>query len=757
MRGLRRRPSVIVLLGSTAALLLGGTTPVAAIQPPSPGEPNVSLPEGRIFYTNPGTDPSKPNAGFPSLFNASVTNADGIRTPRLLTTYGTGADAVGRNATAMLVTTDNGASWSPAALPSAWAGMTNAVRLSDPAGTIVSVDYEPISISLSAPDPDPATPHNENHSVFRRWTVNGSTWTSAGTATTSFPGSPPASWSRFHRGILLLGDGRTMLATVYGATASGPFTSLVHSTDRGATWIQVARLAEGTGWSEANVAPTSDGRLMAWIRRDTTVDGEDRFLPDLYYTHSSTADGSGAWSTPVRMSSDTGNSPASVLLANGVAVEGSGRPGNVVRYKYSGTSGWQDWTGRTTIYDNAPTSGTGTGGRSLAASGSSNTLALTPLTGNTVLAVGDNCASWGCPTTASGYPHGRSQALWKSVLEVNTDQWGTIDLASKFRRGEISYVDPAFTTYGEGRMSLGAYAFDGDVRTDSSVVTTSRSVTLRLDRNYDLTGFGVHAHLAGPSDVVIQTSLDGTTWTTPARAARSGALRALTTPTTARYVRISDPNPTPPGAPSFLNELQIHSTHDGFEANVAGAAPVGNGLVTGQTTGVSVVAATEVPAADPISSRFLRIRDTSDTALSRITWNHGPSTAATFEFTARAHGSPTRALLFGILGTDSAGATATPYHLMLDAAGGQFYRYDFAGRTWGSPVAKIPAGTSWEWNTISLTAGPSSATLSVNDQALATVPPSQPFTTMTGNQLASSGTQPTGDDWLLDDVGYARP
>jgi hypothetical protein len=738
------RSSVVAM--AVAALAAAAIGPAGGVQPPSPGQPNVSLPEGRIFYTN-----TAGNAGFPSLFNASTTNSDGSRTSRLFVTYGVGKDSAGENGTAMRTSADDGRTWSRVDLPNQWIGVTNAVRLADLAGTVVLVDYEPITLSRKATDPNPATPHNENDSVFGRWTLNGTTPTPAGTATTSYPGSPPTLWARFQRGILLLPDSRTLLATVYGASTSGPFTALMRSTDRGASWVQVTRLAEGAGWSEANVAPTSDGKLMVWLRRDTVVAGEDRYLPDLYYVQSSTVDGSGSWTTPVKMASDTGNSPGSLLLANGVAMQGSGRPGNVVRYKYSGKSGWQDWTGRTTIYNNQPTAGKTPDGRSLASIGSSNTLALAPLSANTVLAVGDNCASWGCPTSASGYPKGTLQSLWKSVLEVNTDQWGTIDLQSKFKRGEITFVDPAFTTYGEGRTSIGAYAFDGDIRTDSSVVTTNRSVTLRLDRDYTLTGLGVHAHLTGPAALSIETSLDGENWSTPEQGATSGIQHPLRTPTTARYVRLTDPNPAGNDRPSFLNELQLYSTINGFEANTPGTAPAGNGLTT--ATGATVVAG--APAVEAISSRFLRITDNSDTAIARIAWTHGPSTEATYEFKARASGTNTHGLLFSIQGKDSAGNSVTPYHFVLNATTGQFHHYDFTTETWGAPLGTLPS--AWTWNKIDITAGPTSATLTINGQPIATVPPSQPFTTLTGNQLSSTGTDPTGDDWFIDDVGYTRP
>jgi hypothetical protein len=223
-------------------------------------------------------------------------------------------------------------------------------------------------------------------------------------------------------------------------------------------------------------------------------------------------------------------------------------------------------------------------------------------------------------------------------------------------------------------------------------------------------------------------------------------------PTGARYVRLSDPNPAVSDGSSFLDEVQLYSTLDGFEADATGSAPVGNGVVT--STGATVVGT--APAVEPISSHFLRITDSSTTSLSRIAWDHGPSAQATTEFKVRASGTGTHALLVSVLGTDAAGMAVTPYHFMLDAVSGKFYRYDFANATWGAPLGSVAVG-SWTWNTVSVAAGPSSATLTVNGQAVATVALSQPFTTLTGNRLSSSGTATTGDDWFVDDVGYTRP
>lgn len=736
------------LVAALAAIACAsGALPALAITGPDPGVPNVHFPAGSIFRTA-----SSGTMAFPSLFNAGITRADGTRTSRLLSTYGTGSDVPGANSTALIESTDEGATWTARPLPvnasgKVSANLNNVGRLADAAGTVVAIDYEPIVQS------EQASNTGLNQRTFHRWTINGSVFSRAGDAVVNFPGYPEVVMLRFHKNLLLLGDGTTLLGSVYGASVGAAdkvwFTALVRSTDDGKTWTQIHRFAEGVSYAEASVAPTSDGGLMAWMRRDNAPDQTDG-IPDLYY--SSTADPTGAsgWTAPLRMSSDTGNQPMATQLANGAAVMASGRPDNVVRYKLDGTSGWSGWTGRTNIYDNHPRSGSG----NLLTHGSSGTVSIVPLTANTLLALGDNCAShWGCPSSMSGYPRGTSQSLWKTQLEVNTSQWGKIDLQSKFRRGEISYVAPTFTTYGRGRQSLGAYAFDGDVRADSSVVTSNRSVTLKLDRTYDLTGLTFIGHLTGAVDVRIETSTDGTTWTAPARNPRVGALRPFATGVSARYLRISDPNSTSSNGRTFLHEIEVYSMLDGFEGNVIGSAPAGNGLVSG-SSGATVESLSLLSETERISGRALRLRDTSTTSSALIRWSHGSGSQATFEFRARAYGTANRALLFTLDGLN--GSTKVhPYHFMLDWKSGTFSRYSFATGSW-TRIGTV-AITSNYWNSVKVVAGPNSATLVVNGVTVGSATPSQAFTSITGNAFSSAGSVPTGDYWLIDDVGFTRP
>lgn len=70
----------------------------------------------------------------------------------------------------------------------------------------------------------------------------------------------------------------------------------------------------------------------------------------------------------------------------------------------------------------------------------------------------------------------------------------------------------------------------------------------------------MHAHLLGGTDLRIETSTNGTTWITPARAARDGIVRAFTSPVQAQYLRLTDPNPLNDTTAAFLHEVEIYTS-----------------------------------------------------------------------------------------------------------------------------------------------------------------------------------------------------
>ncbi|GAB3427713.1 hypothetical protein [Flindersiella endophytica] len=715
----------LVVLAAVPVLLFAAAGTGTAVTQPDPGVEHVHAPAGRIFYTNTSTG-DFPYAGFAALFDASRTNADGTRSNRVLLSYKTARDAVGTGGTQVKQTADEGKTWQDFSSPDGTTGMVNVIRLADAAGTVVAIDYEPTAVT--------APPGAANQ--FRRWLLTPTGWSNGGLATFSF--SEPISWARVEQAPILLGDGKTVLVTLYGAYASGTtFVIVARSVDGGTTWTEASKVVTGGGFNEASIVETTNGQLVVGLRRQAASS------IDLYVSRSPNATGDGPWSAPSIVSSASGAAPLLQKLGNGVVVMGSGRNDNVLRFSMDGTGA--TWLHKQVLYQNYPTQSR--------TRGSSGYLGIAPLSANRFLVVGDNCApGWGCPAGDTGHQVGKQNALWSSLVEADTAQWGKLDLRTKFQRGEIAVMS-ALTSYGQGRTSLAAYAFDGDARADSSVVSASRSVVVRLDRPYELTGLGLHAHLLGASDVRIETSLDGSAWTTPTRATRAGIVRPFATPVTARYLRLTDPNASSTADASFLHELEVYTTTDGFENDYPGEAPRGNGLQSAQ--GVVVVNASDVPVADSLSSRFLRVRDTSSTAISRVSWRHAASTSAVYEFKSRAVGQANKGLLFSVLGTTSSGAAATPYHLLLNASG-QLFRYNWATATWIGPLNPTPL-TANSWNTLRLEATTTSGTLYANGATVATFGPSEPAASLTGNQLASSGTVPTGDDWLVDDLAYTVP
>ncbi|MFI7679994.1 hypothetical protein [Actinophytocola sp. NPDC049390] len=685
-----------------------------------PGVDHAHVPGGQRFLTA--------QTGAPALYDVSVTSADGRRTPRHVLSAVDGTRQSG----------DGGATWS-----SLGAGADAVFRQANAAGDVVAVGGD-------------GTACGDTCVSFPRRTLTATGWADAGTATVTF--SQPVTSARFGRGVVLLGDGKTVLAPVLG-----PYPALVRSTDGGVTWTELAPLATGSGWSAASLSPTADGGLIAALGRDENLRGEVPANVALYTVTAPTQTGTG-WAAPVRVAADTGNAPSVTQLGNGALVLASGRPDNVLRFSFDGRG--TRWTSPTTVYQNHPTSGASVDGwytaedgtaRPLRHLGSSGTVGVAPLAGNRVLVTGDNCApGWGCPadTAVRGYQVDGVPALWKSSVEVDTAQWGKADLTTMFQRGELAVLNSPLSCYGATdscRQSLAAYAFDGDPRADSSLVTGNRSVTLRLPRAVPITGLGLHVWLQGATDARIETSVDGTTWATPARGARDGVVRPFTAPVTARYVRISDPNPVTDATAAFLHEIELYTAAVSFEHDYPGQPPRGNGWLTTSTL-ATVVNQTSVPSADRISSRFLRIKDDTTTQIGRARWVHADASAVTAEFRFRAYGTTNKGLLFSLKGKNGTTA-ATPYGFWLSAEGKLHWANYSQNPPWGTPLNSTAVNVN-TWHTVRLEATMSQVRILLDGTLVATKPKSQAATTISGIEIGSSGTATTGDDWLVDDVAY---
>ncbi|MEV0952073.1 hypothetical protein [Promicromonospora sp. NPDC050249] len=546
--------------------------------------------------------------GFPSLYNGSSTNGEGVRGSRYLLGHSTNRDTAGLGGTVLRQSRDGG-NFLVMDSADGYVPPSNFVRLAVASGAVYGFTAEDRSLTTKTLEPDQRCTGDACRRQFDRWLLAGDTWRRAGEATIQFPArGNNVAWARLYQGPILAADGQTLLTTVYGRydrdESWAYFSAVADSTDDGVTWTVRSELAVSTTeqFNEASLAPSSDGGLVAVIRKDENLRGSPNpNIPAnvaLYVRRSATQSAAGPW-TPLdasaRLAAEGGNSPSIELLGNGALVIGSGRPDNLLRVSYDGRG--TSWSSPFVLYRNTPTTGGDADGwysfdpynaagdrvrRPMRHLGSSTTMGVEAISGNQVLVVGDNCASgwgcpcpataqnprgWECPQRAGGYPKGTQNGLWRTTATVDNGRTGRLDLPGMFQRDELTVLDPTFSRYGscpQGpagcRQSYAAFAFDGDVRPDTSTVTPDRRLTLRLPRTYRLTGVGAYAFLQGSADLRIEVSNDGTTWSTPPRAERDGYLRPFSAPVSAQYLRISDPNTITDPLAAFLNEVELYGS-----------------------------------------------------------------------------------------------------------------------------------------------------------------------------------------------------
>jgi hypothetical protein len=603
-----RRLFLTVMIALVTASLLGpGLLPATAT--PSTAQAlagGVTYPPAVIFSGYGAGDTRF--MGFPSLYNGSSTNGEGVRGSRYLLGHSTNRDAVGLGGTVLRQSRDGG-NFLVMDSADGYVPPSNFVRLAVASGAVYGFTFEDRSVTTKALPAAQQCTGLTCRRQFDRWLLAGDTWRRAGEATIQFPArGNNVAWARIYQGPILAADGQTLLTTVYGRYNQehgwAYFSAVADSTDDGVTWTVRSELAVSATeqFNEASLAPSSDGGLVAVIRKDENLRGSPTpNIPAnvaLYVRRSATQSAAGPW-TPLdasaRLAAEGGNSPSIELLGNGALVIGSGRPDNLLRVSYDGRG--TSWSNPFVLYRNTPTTGGDADGwysfdpynaagdrvrRPMRHLGSSTTMGVEAISGNQMLVVGDNCASgwgcpcpataenprgWECPQRAGGYPRGTLNGLWRTTVTVDNGRTGRLDLPGMFRRDELTVLDPTFSRYGscpQGptgcRQSYAAFAFDGDVRPDTSTVTPDRSLTLRLPRTYQLTGVGAYAFLQGSADLRIEVSTDGTTWSTPTRGARDGYLRPFSAPVSAQYLRISDPSTITDPLAAFLHEVELYGS-----------------------------------------------------------------------------------------------------------------------------------------------------------------------------------------------------
>jgi hypothetical protein len=438
-----------------------------------------------------------------------------------------------------------------------------------------------------------------------------------------------------------------------------------------------------------------------------------------------------------------GVAPSLTRMPNGVMVLGSGRPDNCIAMSTNGQG--TGWIGALT-YRNCPTSG-------YRFHGSTGNADLAVVESNRIAQIGDNCEiTWACPSGDSGFTIDKQNRVWRRYVDVLTPDVGKIDLASKYRLGQISVdTDLTWTSPTRPRSRVDG-AFDGSTEYWSSAVGAGGggSYVLRLDRQYNLTRVGLSLRNGRAATGRVYASTDGVTWGNPIVNATNRthlSLEYFAVSAAARFVKVEvDPSAACDAelgtSCAMLNELELYSTVNSFE----------NDPVNNRPRGYTETSQTWVTRSGTNgSTRALRLSDGSSTAPAKVVWTAGSAgTARTLDFRVNPVALP-QGFLFDVRGKNSAGSIVDSYHFAV-FPNGSIARYNGSWVTL-TGAGVVPVGG---WRTVTVQATTTTATILVDGQAVATaIPPSNASTSLIGYTFASAGTAPVGDQVVIDDVSFS--
>lgn len=684
---------------------------------------------------------SNTQATFPYLVDNDTVATDGSPVRELSARFSLTPDSTSATPKSGQVTsTDGGVTWPSSTYTESVPAVTGVSRLRD--GTLLGYAFKP--------DTSGST---ENFMAYRS-TDDGKTWASE--ETPFGLGAGTSTGGRLMSAPLELPDG-TILMPFYGGAPTNNRAQVEASTDGGHSFTRRGILADATAddaYDEASIAQLPGGELVSVIRHE--FKGGLGIPVEVFST-----DNGATWTAPANLSVSfpygydpiddntkalLGVAPDLKLMPNGVLVLRSGRPDNWVAISSNGQG--TGWIGQLT-YRNCPSDGIRT-------HGSTGYGGIDYLGDNRAVVVGDNCEmTWGCVTSSeTDFTIDKHTRVWRRWIDVLTPDVGRIDLATKYRKGEITVGGNMTTAVaGHPRAGVGG-AFDGSTEYWSSAVHAGGAGTfiLNLDRTYPLTKVGLSLRNGRPASGRVYASMDGTTWGDPVATISNHTDLAmeyltLSTPVSARYVKVELDATS--GCDSglgttcaFLNEMELYSAIDSFENDPVNNRPRGFTNIT-----TSWVSQRTGDLTDNDSTSALRIIDSSTAAQSQVTWPGTATATKTLEFRLK----PVSLLgfLFDLKGTTSAGATTTAYHLAV-ASDGSIRRHD--GSAW---VTVAAAGTisQGKWYTIDVTATRTSASIAVNGTTVASnVPDTAATTALTGYTMASNGTSTSGDNYLVDDV-----
>ncbi|NRQ37916.1 hypothetical protein HII36_39715 [Nonomuraea sp. NN258] len=668
-------------------------------------------------------------AGFPSLTAVDVVKPDGTPGQKVIATWSKNVDAGVKQSTALAVS-DNGGETFGAPVPT---DLREApIQLHD--GRLFATAYYLTKVDA----------HTNKLNILTSSDL-GETWTTT-SATFSSPDELTGGGVA-HGQPIQLPDG-TILVTVYTRyTAAGDrYNSEVYaSTDGGRSFTRRGVMARSDAtytYDETAIEQTADGSLLAVMRRDGGT------YATLHQTRS-TDDGL-TWSpvSDLRLGGQScvvrGVAPRLLLMPNGVLVLSAGRPDNWAAISTDGRG--DSWTQQRVTYHNRD--------GVYDAHGSSGYTGVVAVGANRLLQIVDNCKLPGvnadgrlnesaCPA-GGRFEHGSWYAIKRRHLDVLTPDAGKIDLANKYRQGELT-VDTTMTWSSQNRPRVRPDgAFDGSTNYWSSAVAAGPGeYVMHLDRDYTFTRLGLSLRPGHAASARVYVSKDGQNWGEPVATITGRtdyALRYQAINAAGRHVKVVTDAVAGCDAEigetcAMLNEVELYSTTDTFDNDPVSIRPRGYQNLSNAWVVPPAVGA----------DRRLKLSDFSTGSMAKATRTTTAATRKTLEFRYYPN-TVANSFLFTLTS-----GTVSPYHLSISKSG-SLSRYDASARKW---VTLAPAGTVGAgWSRIRLEATTGSAALFVNDRQVATLAASPAASSLSGYSFTSAGTATVGDEALFDDIRF---
>lgn len=589
----------------------------------------------------------------------------------------------------------------------------------------------------------------------KRSTDGGRTWA---TEQAMFTTDKTFDTTRFDRGIRVHGEvledaqGNLLMTyyTGYVGDSAGS-AELAISRDKGRTWQRHATIfaPQGTrSFNETGISWAVNGELVAVARSHVGAT-----VSQMYTSRS--GDGGATWSAPATVTittasgeaaPQTGVMPTLNLLPNGIMSLTFGRPDNWVAISPDGLG--RRFEQAQVTYVNFPDQDTGVFQRHHGSSGNG---ASAVVGSNRILQVGDNCApSWGCPATDSGFHIDGEYRVWKKFVDINAPGVGRIDLLSKFHSGQITVDTDMTGTNPAVPETRPVGAIDGSTDRGASAVKpgASGTYTLNLDRVYTLTRAGLSLRPGLPSSAIVEVSTDRAQWT---KVVDTGAITTYAlryypiSNVAAKHVRVTV---TDPGAAlAVLNEIELHSAADSFENDAVGYVPRGYSNAIGATVTNKDLGG---------DGHALRLADAWTDKIAQATWVSAAAPRQNLKFRFQSIGYA-RSLSFITNGVNASGATVAAFQIAVQSDG-RLAWYSASTKEWTKFTTAAQAIPQKQWHGLEVRATLTAAQVFLDGTQVGTVPlTTTGVTALTGHTFSTSGTTPTYDNFVIDDVEQTNP